>query len=384
MTMIKKASSIFRFEAILKKIIIYLGVAIIFFGIGYFAWINHKDFEDAIVMQTQDQLLIIAKSEAQSIQSYISDINDELEIAGSQSITHEVLKNETIVENKTVSSLLKDTYRDVGKLVDSVYLVNAKGGVINASNPLEGITIKNLSGEIDIKEVLQTKKPYTSAVFNLASGARVIAHTHPIMENGELIGLIRALILVDKINAITSHINTVGLSALVVDGNGFLLSFPKEKYVGTKLTTAIISEYPKFNLSELEKNLMKMQHGETSGVITEFIFQGKDSVPEKTIMSFCPIYIDEDIWSIAVFTPYNRISGPINRNLRDNLIFVGFIVLVFVIIARVLYGIHKKKDKLEIEKIALDIINRELHADIRERKRIEEEVQRQLGNKRHS
>lgn len=382
MGIIKKSSIMFQLEAILKKLLIYLSIAVILFGVGYLALLNHKDFEEAIVKQTQEQLMLIAKSEAQSIQSYISDINDELEIAGSQPITHEVLKNETTVENKTVSSLLKDTYRDVGRLVDSVYLINAKGVVINASNPLEGVTIKDLSGEIDIKEVLQTKKPYTSAVFNLASGARVIAHTHPIMENGELIGLIRALILVDKINTITSHINTEGLSTLVIDSNGFLLSFPNEKYVGSKMDAAVVSEYPKFNFAEFDKNLVKMQRGESGRVITEFIFQEKNPAPKRTIMSFCPIYIDEDVWSISVFTAYDRVSGPINRNLRDNAIFVGFIILVFIIIARVLYSIHKKKDKLEIEKIALDIINRELHADIRERKRIEEEVQKQLGNKK--
>lgn len=382
MGIIKKTSAMFQFEARLKKLIIYLSIAVILFGIGYFAWLNHNDFEKAMVNQNQEQLMIIAKSEAQSIQSYINDIHDELETAASQPGIHEVLKKEFNVQDQNIAAMLKDTYRDVGRLVDSIYLINLDGVVINTGSSIQDMLGKNLSEVTDVKETLKNKKSYTSAIFSLNSNTKVIAHTHPVMEDGKLIGLLRALILVDRINGIASHINQAGLSVLVLDGKKAILSYPQGEYLAKNIEKVLVDKYPNANFSGFRQILSKIQAGEQGGAVIKFISLKKSLTPESTIISFCPIFVNGDIWSIAVFMSYDKISGPINRNLKDNIIFVGFIMLTFTVIARVFYSIHKKKDKLEIEKIALAIINRELHADLRERKRIEEEVQKQFGNRK--
>lgn len=380
MKITKKSPLISKIENISKQIFIYLSIIVILSGIGYLAWRNHNDFEQAMVNQAKQELMLIARSEAQSIQSFISDIHDELETAAAQPAIHEVLKKEVVIQDQNIAVMLKETYRDVGRLVDSIYLINDKGIVVNTSNSLQDELGKNLSEVLDVKETLQSKKAYTSAIFTVDSGKRVIAHTHPVFEDGKLIGFLRALISVERVNEIVSHINQAGLSVLVLDGKKDILSFPEGEYIGKDIERVITDKYPGADLSKLKNTITKMQHETEGGAIGEFITQGDSQKPKLTILSFFPIYINGDTWLIAVFMAYDKIAGPINNNLKDNIVSVVFILIVFVIVGLVLYSIHKKRDKLEIEKITLDIINRELHADLKERKRMEEEVHKNLNN----
>jgi len=55
----------------LSKIILpYVIFAVALGVIGYLAWLNHNDFEKTIIRQAQNQLLVTALSEAQSIEKY--------------------------------------------------------------------------------------------------------------------------------------------------------------------------------------------------------------------------------------------------------------------------------------------------------------------------
>ncbi|MFA5094744.1 MAG: hypothetical protein WC512_05820, partial [Candidatus Omnitrophota bacterium] len=59
----------------IKKLSLVLAVAAILAAISFLAWLNHRDFERAMLKQARKQLHIIAKSEAQSIEEYMSDIH---------------------------------------------------------------------------------------------------------------------------------------------------------------------------------------------------------------------------------------------------------------------------------------------------------------------
>jgi len=57
-------------KSLAKTILPYVGFAVVLGVIGYLAWLNHNDFEKTIIRQTQNQLLVTALSEAQSIEKY--------------------------------------------------------------------------------------------------------------------------------------------------------------------------------------------------------------------------------------------------------------------------------------------------------------------------
>jgi len=103
---------------------------------------------------------------------------------------------------------------------------------------------------------------------------------------------------------------------------------------------------------------------------------------DRILVAFTPIHIGNNIWSIAVAMDQDVISGPINRNTRDNLIFTGFVFLIFFVLGELYYRTQKKRDKLLISEATLNIINKQLHLEIGQRKKIEENLQNSLKSRR--
>ncbi len=349
-----------------KRAIILVIVAVVVAGVGYLAWQNHDDFGKIMVEQAQAQLLITAKSEAQSIESYIANIHTELEILASEFVICRIIRKKY---NKTTNpeycAAMENSYKDVEKLVDAIYLIDSQGVVINASPFNEGIVGKDFSAMPGVKGVLKSHRPYTGPVFKSFSKGLALALIHPVFENGEFIGMLRAVMPLERINSLIGHINQDKIYALLLDGNNIILSYPDAGYIGLDVNG--ISGESVFNRSEFRNVLKKVNSGE----------QGAEG-----LFAFVPIRFGSNAWSIIVAADYGLIAGPVNKNAKDNLITVGFVFLVFVFAGIMLYRIQKKRAQLSISARALDIINKQLHLEIDERKRLEEELQKCAGQKR--
>jgi len=308
---------------VFKETVFYLiGILLIAASI-YFGYLNHKDFERAMVKQAESYLLATARSQAQSIEKYIGDILRELETLSSSPI----LKNSITVaqEKKGIEAeyyyLLQDSYREVERLVDSIYLIDGSGTVINVSPFKPDITGQDFSRMPDVRTVLAEHQPYTSGVFETISRQKAIANLYPVFVDNKFSGMLRAIILVERINSLASHINEEGSRrVLISDNRGMIISYPDKASIG-KWTSELFTNDKFFGYSLAQ-----------AASITAAMQQGDEGVSSagNALLAYCPIHIGSNFWSIAVAMDYNVIASAIRKNLRDNLIFMGFILLIFL------------------------------------------------------
>jgi len=351
---------------VVKRTVVVIAAVAILGGVGLLAWQNHNDFERVMVAQAQAQLLLTAKSEAQSIESYIDNIYTELEILSSEFVTCRLIRDKSgKAVNPEYCTAMENSYRDVGKIVDVIYLLDAQGMVVNVSPFNEGVIDQDLSDMPGVKEVMESRRPFTSPLFVSLRKGMSLALVQPVFENGEFIGMLYALLPAQKINELVAHINQDKIRALLIDGNNRILSYPDAKYIGSGLNSIAGDGF--FNQS-IFKDVLQKASSDAQG--TEGLF------------AFSPIHFGSNSWLLIVAADYSLIAGPMNKNSRNNLLMVGFVLLVFIFAGVILYRIQQKRAQLAISARALDIINKQLHLEIDERKRLEEELQKCAGVRR--
>ena len=368
----------------LKKAPLFLVVAAIVATIGFLARQNHNHFENAMVRQAQGQLAIIARSEAQSIEKYIGDVDGELSnLASDPRLLDAFAGGDGTKEG--YQELLKDSFREIDKLCDSLYLTDGKGIVIS-SVPLKASSVgADLSKAPDVKVMLSGQKPFTSGLFEGISGSKEIANLHPVVKNGKFIGILRAVIIVDRINKLIEHINSQqNVSAMVIDDDANILSSSSKENIG-KNAMQLLGENPSNpDIFKMKEIVRKMNGGDSGSEVIRYMLGRSKKNSADMLVSYMPIRIGEENWSIAVGMAYGSIIGPINRNARDNLVFVVFILIILLIAGIIFYRSEKRSAELSISKTCLDLINKQLHIEIEKRKEIEKNLTECLRNRQSS
>ena len=249
----KKPSILFsRIKSALKIIIAYSALAIILGVIGYLAWLNHNDFEKAIVSQARQQLLITAISEAQSIEEHVS--NPDMFISR--------------------------------------------------------------SGEL-LKHINDVEKVYV----------------------------------------------------FILDDNSKIICWPNADFVGKNILELAKGKIPEPERLKLDSAMRRIRNGGQGTETLGFFSEGRDPKIVKTLIAFTPAGIGENRYSVIVAMEYSVIAGPLNKNARDNLLFAGFIVLILIISGIIFYRIRRSKARLAISEATSNIINKQLHLEIEERKK---------------
>jgi len=368
-----------RIENLLRRSQLFLAVAAVVAVIWYLAWLNHNDFERAMVRQAQNQLTIIARSEAQSIEKYIGDIDDELSGVSSDPR----LLSAIAEKGARNTALLGDLYKNIAKVTDSLYLIDARGHLLDVM-PFKGSSIgTDLSKMPDINTMLSERRAFTSGLFEGVSGNKEISNLHPVFDDGKFIGILRAVISVDRINKLIEHINgEQNVYAVVIDDDANILSSSNKENIGKNALALLGENPPRPEIRKMEE-IIKGMNGGRSGIAAIRYLPGQTGRKSaEMLVSFTPIRIGSEIWSIAVAMDYSAIIGPINRNARDNLAFVAFILLVLMIAGAVFYRSEKKNTELSVSKTCLDLINKQLHLEIEKRKEIEKRLTESIRNRR--
>jgi len=366
---------------IIQKFLLALIVLFALISVGFLLWINHMDFKNAMVKQGQVQLLSIARSEAQSIEKYILNINRELEILATEYPIHASFL--TGRGKQQYSRFLDSSYRNIEKLVDGIYLINQRGVIIDASPYREGVVGRDLSYLPDVNYVMNNYESYTSKIFKTPSGQQVIASLQPIFESGKFIGMIRAVILMEKINLLLGHINDIDkVHAVVIDKRQTLLSYPDIRYIGKDILSI------KNNVSKgkrdlkFENILFRVRSRQAGAGVVNFLSLGYRPRNVKSLIAYTPIRVEDNLWSMIVVMDYNVIAAPINKNIRDNFFLAGLLCLLFTFLVGYIYRGQQKKAELAITAASLNIINKQLHLELDERRRIEKELHESLHARR--
>jgi len=358
--------------AMSSRRLVGLAVASALGGIAYFAWLNHNDFERAMVAQTKKLLLTIARSEAQSLGQDIGDVQQELEILSSNLVLHRSFSERYPQPMGEAQSTLEASYKDVADLVDLICMIDPHGVVVRNSPVRESVTGQDLSQTPDVAAALAARKAYISGIFRLPSGTRAVAFSQPVFEGKKFIGLIRAVLSIERIHGLVNHINRSGVMyAFVLDEHGTLVSYPDANLLGMDMAVALQGKISRAGMTALREEIGAMEKEREGMNITLLPSAGVGPQIVQTIVAFTPVRIGVNIWSIAVAMDYRTIAGPLHRNVRDNLVFVGFVFGVLGILLAILYRTWNKRVQLATSARALDIINRQLHLEIDERRKIE-------------
>ena len=270
---------------------------------------------------------------------------------------------------------LEDYYKGLRALADRVYLIDSNGNVAYRSPFSAEIVGKNFSDKEDIKEALTHHKASTSRVSKSVYGEIIISNLYPIFKDGKFIGLLRAVILLERVDELTKHLNQgQEIYSFVIDDKGDLLSYPDKSYIGKNILIVINEKFPNFDSLELKGIVSKMTEGKEGKIIIKYLSRGIKPKITDTLVAFAPIDVGNNIWSICVAMGYGVISASINTNAKDNIIFAGFVLLILLSLVILYFKAERRRYLNDISASALNIINKQLHLEIKERKCIEEEL----------
>ncbi|MFA5090066.1 MAG: hypothetical protein WC510_03380 [Candidatus Omnitrophota bacterium] len=176
-------------------------------------------------------------------------------------------------------------------------------------------------------------------------------------------------ISVPQINSLVKHINDLErVYVFIIDNNAEIISHPCPAYVGKNILTLAKGRISGPDWLKLNAIMRKIRNGQEGSDILDFFSEDADPKIAKTLVAFAPIRIGKTKGSIIAAMEYSVIANPINKNLRDTFLFIGFINLSLVIFGMVLYKIRKEKEKLTISEMVSNIINKQLRLEIDERK----------------
>ena len=326
-----------------KKILPYAGMIIAVIIVGYLARQNHNSFEKTIVNQARRQLLQAVRIEGRLLNQRVSNLTRELEILSENTEVQAAFLSAPSSKNNPGFTQLDDSYKDVKSLADSLSMIDAKGIVI-CEAPIKKNTGKDLSSEADVRKVLDDRRVFASGVIKTASGESILVYDQPVFKQGKFVGLLKAVIRLETLQAFVSRHEGEDYYSFLLDQEGFLLSYFDTHYLGKNLLTLFSDNNLSLKESRLETFLDGLGKGvEGSG---EYRLLPVDSPhkAEDVIAAFSPISFGGNMWSLVTVEDYDSISGPVNRNARDNIVFGGLIVLALFLSGTILYQDQRRKN----------------------------------------
>jgi len=347
----------------------------------FMAWFKNAEFQNVMINQAMSQLLIITESEAQSVEQYILNVKEELEILSTSFAVRKVAKERPteVREELKYYASLRDGYKNIENMVDSFYLIDKEGKAWNMSSPEANTKLQDFSQMPDVSSVLTEQKPAISSVFKTPDGYHALSIVQPVFDNKEFIGGLRSIVSINRINSLFRHINKENrYYALLMDDNTTIISSPEKQYVGTNILKFLNENLVSSNQQLLNDIISKISRGEKGTFIDTFYIKAGEKPKAKFLVAFMPVRIVDKNWCLFVGLNYNVISGPIIKNLWDNIIFTSAMMLIFMILGISFYIAKRKSMKLEIAQITSDIITKQLHMEIEERKKLEEELKQKL------
>ena len=360
-----------------------ISLAVLFLGtVAVLWWLvarNVRDFEETVIRQTQQHLLTSAELEANRIETMFEDMQAELELLALNPIVHN-----RITRNIAISQVREGEYDPSRAMFEhirpntgSFYRIDSKGTVQRRIPFAEGREGSDFSTKPGVRFVLENHEAHVSEVLTTNSGRNALSICVPVFQDEEFIGILRALVYLDTVNDIISHVKAGEKGyAWIVDDEGTMIAHPEPEYIGEDIIEKRKEALPDHDWSELENIVARMSDGEEGVGIYNSVWWDKDE-PRivRKLIAFAPIRLGKEQWSIAVSMDYDEISGPVKAHARNLFIAAGFVILIFAGIGFRFYRIQRRKASLELQAKSaekLRALNERLKSEIAERKEVEE------------
>lgn len=241
---------------------------------------------------------------------------------------------------------------------------------------------------VKIKSILKEAMPYVAFIVILGAIGYFTWVNHNELEQA-MVGQVKRQLLVTalaeaesikayandtnisagKIKELITNINRLeNVFAFVVKDNADIVDYPYEGYVNKNILALTKDKLPDPDRIKLNSIIEKANSGGQGSELLSFFSEDKEPKIVKVLMAFTPIHIGVSRYSVIVVMEYSVIEKIVHKNAMQNLIFMGFACLMLIIFGWIFYRIHREKDKLALKELTLNIINKQLHSEIDQRK----------------
>ena len=319
------------------------GVLVFFLSIVLMGRYAHRQFENTLVDLTKQQLLMIAKSTASSVEMHLGGHANSLSEIARDPLFRK--KNNVIAATGPEQQRLRGFYEAHRQEFESVAILDANGKVL-AAWPEDLGGGYDFSAGFTMPSFANGFRPQLSPYFLNSRGQRVVAISVPIVVDKKLVGVACALVTVDTLTAMYIHPIkfSQGAVPVLIDEQGNFLSPPPVRR-GRKVS----------ELSACVKGKCANQQ-----IIKEEIAAGRDGVgiflsdpqgdyPEVRFVAYAPIKFNTINWGVGVVLPFSSIAEPIKRHSRQAIVMAGAVLLFFGIGVTLLFRVQAKQTALEIE-----------------------------------
>ncbi|MDP3028537.1 MAG: histidine kinase dimerization/phosphoacceptor domain -containing protein [Deltaproteobacteria bacterium] len=334
------------------------GIAILL----YTAYLSHREFEETLVSQTQEQLLTVAKTTANRLEEFADHLSRELKIIAKEPVVEEAIKNKTR-QTESHGVCLVELFYEVNKGdIDALNILDANGAMLHRHPFIENRPEMDLTDKAGVAHVIREHKPHISEWFYNNLGRPAISISEPVFYRDKFIGMVRWVISLGILSKNFIQPIKVGKEgyAWLLDERGTILSHPDAKQLGKHIITARKSKFPEHDWSALEHIVEKARRGKKD--VGAYIH----ATYGKRLIAYAPVHIGNQLWSIGVSMDYSEITSPLYRHAARQITIAGLVMLLFVAGGFTFYKIEKK-NIAELRRR-----NEELRQKVIERKRAEE------------
>jgi PAS domain S-box-containing protein len=346
---------------VIIAIIAVLAIVTIFI---YLSYLCHKDFEKTAILQTQRQLLMIAKTTANRMEEFVDTLSRESKVIAAEPAVQKEIKDR-IMQTQLHVCPIKIFYESHKDNVDALTTLDANGIILHR-HPFWVDEKDRIGTDFNDKPgvayVVREHEPYVSEVFYNNLGELAISISEPVFHENEFIGMVRWMISLDNLSKHFIQPIKAGKAgfAWLLDEGGTMLSYPDPKQVGKHIMAPRKEKFPGHDWSLLEEIVKKSTQGEEDTGIYSCATYG------KRVIAYAPVHIGNRLWSIGVSMNYSEIATPIFEHAMHHVEITALVMLLFSAGGFAFYRMERKRaDELESK-------NKELKREITERRRVEE------------
>lgn len=345
------------FMRLRTRVILYALLICVLGGSSFFLY---NDYKNNIVAQQQQHMLSISQSIARSIDLYVAEVVDSMQIVTLGKDFVENLKDNEKKSNKEALYASLKAFTDAeGRPIYGTYLFNAKNQLIVQMSQGQSVSA-NLKGELT--KVSSLKKSYIGKVYlDPVRRSFILNIYEPVLQEGTYIGTLCVAIDLEVIYEKLIAPIKVGEKgyALVKDEDGIIIMHKLKEQIGYDVIDTRKMLYPNLDFTELEDLIAQQLKGEEgTAIFHSYWWADKNDLRKvKKISAFTPVHLGEHFWVVGLTMSYDEVQAPMNIFLFGVMALAIFIAIVFHLVLQALTKVKMSKEELEQETIYLKMLN---------------------------
>ena len=322
----------------------------------YLAYVSINHYENAVVLKSQQQMLMSARSIAVGIEGLIAEHSNDLKtISENPRIQEKIFNGFILKETSTDHCICLDLYKTHKDHIDALTILDDKGIVLRRLPYSEETIGKDQSDKPGVAHVLKYHERHVSEVFYNNMGKLAIFIFEPVFYMKKFAGIVRWMIQIDRISK--RFVEKVPLSeksfVWIFDNREVILSHSRKEHIGMSVLDVIRKKHNErgevFDESRLKEHINE-EHDYLNRVKVEEEGYGlcvNCVTDENELVAYKKLAIGDRNWNLIITVPYSEITGPIFIHARNTLGLAAVVILLFGFGSMVLYRTQKGKAELE-------------------------------------